>query len=143
MKTVVLDKTGTITQGAPQVTELGIVGGSGITGESGVAGDLGATGGSGARGASKLVEFSLQEGPLSFDSVFSALSAEIQEKIIHLLQVIGALEKHSEHPLAKALMSLVEQSNVAIGEVKNFTQSAGEGVAGEVGAIGVLRGTPA
>ena len=152
VKTVVLDKTGTITQGTPQVTELGIVGGSGITGESGVAGssgtvgslgaagDLGATGGSGARGASKLVEFSLQEGPLSFDSVFSALSAEIQEKIIHLLQVIGALEKHSEHPLAKALMSLVEQSNVAIGEVKNFTQSAGEGVAGEVGGHWCLAG---
>lgn len=152
VKTVVLDKTGTITQGAPQVTELGIVGGSGITGESGVAGssgtvgslgaagDLGATGGSGARGASKLVEFSLQEGPLSFDSVFSALSAEIQEKIIHLLQVIGALEKHSEHPLAKALMSLVEQSNVAIDEVKNFTQSAGEGVAGEVGGHWCLAG---
>lgn len=152
VKTVVLDKTGTITQGTPQVTELGIVGGSGIAGESGVAGssgtvgslgaagDLGATGGSGARGASKLVEFSLQEGPLSFDSVFSALSAEIQEKIIHLLQVIGALEKHSEHPLAKALMSLVEQSNVAIGEVKNFTQSAGEGVAGEVGGHWCLAG---
>lgn len=146
VKTVVLDKTGTITQGTPQVTELGIVGGSGITGESGVAGSsgtvgsLGATGGSGARGASKLVEFSLQEGPLSFDSVFSALSAEIQEKIIHLLQVIGALEKHSEHPLAKALMSLVEQSNVAIGEVKNFTQSAGEGVAGEVGGHWCLAG---
>lgn len=152
VKTVVLDKTGTITQGTPQVTELGIVGGSGITGESGVAGssgtvgslgaagDLGATGGSGARGASKLVEFSLQEGPLSFDSVFSALSAEIQEKIIHLLQVISALEKHSEHPLAKALMSLVEQSNVAIGEVKNFTQSAGEGVAGEVGGHWCLVG---
>lgn len=152
VKTVVLDKTGTITQGAPQVTELGIVGGSGITGESeaagssgtvgslGAAGDLGAAGGSGARGASKLVEFSLQEGPLSFDSVFSALSAEIQEKIIHLLQVISALEKHSEHPLAKALMSLVEQSNVAIGEVKNFTQSAGEGVAGEVGGHWCLAG---
>lgn len=152
VKTVVLDKTGTITQGAPQVTELGIVGGSGITGESGAAGssgtvgslgaagDLGAAGGSGARGASKLVEFSLQEGPLSFDSVFSAQSAEIQKKIIHLLRVIGALEKHSEHPLAKALMSLVEQSNVAIGEVKNFTQSAGEGVAGEVGGHWCLAG---
>ena len=32
VKTVVLDKTGTITRGAPQVTELGIVGGSGIWG---------------------------------------------------------------------------------------------------------------
>lgn len=158
VKTVVLDKTGTITQGAPQVTELGIVGdlriaedlgvsrdseiagSSGTIGSLGVAEDLGVAGGSGARGASKLVEFSLQEGPLSFDSVFSALSAEIQEKIIHLLQVIGALEKHSEHPLAKALMSLVEQSNVAIGEVKNFTQSAGEGVAGEVGGHWCLAG---
>lgn len=146
VKTVVLDKTGTITQGTPQVTELGIVGGSGIAGESeaagssGTVGSLGAAGGSGARGASKLVEFSLQEGPLSFDSVFSALSAEIQEKIIHLLQVISALEKHSEHSLAKALMSLVEQSNVAIGEVKNFTQSAGEGVAGEVGGHWCLAG---
>lgn len=138
VKTVVLDKTGTITQGTPQVTELGIVGGtgiardSGIAGSSGISGSSGAAGSSRARGASKLVEFSLQEGPLSFDSVFSAQSAEIQKKIIHLLQVIGALEKHSEHPLAKALMSLVEQSNVAISEVKNFTQSAGEGVAGEV-----------
>ncbi len=44
VKTVVLDKTGTITQGAPQVTELGIVGGSGITGESGVAGSSGTVG---------------------------------------------------------------------------------------------------
>lgn len=158
VKTVVLDKTGTITQGTPQVTELGIVGDSGTTGESGAsrgsgiagssgtvgslgaAGDLGAAERSGARGASKLLEFSLQEGPLSFASVFSAQSAEIQKKIIHLLQVIGALEKHSEHPLAKALMSLVEQSNVAIGEVKNFTQSAGEGVAGEVGGHWCLAG---
>ena len=82
----------------------------------------------------------MQEGPLSFGSVFAVQSAEIQEKIIHLLQVIGALERHSEHPLAKALMSLVEQSNVAIGEVKNFTQSAGEGVAGEVGGHWCLAG---
>lgn len=164
VKTVVLDKTGTITQGTPQVTELGIVGDSGTTGESGasrgsgiagssgtvgslgaaggsgITGDLGAAERSGARGASKLLEFSLQEGPLSFASVFSAQSAEMQKKIIHLLQVIGALEKHSEHPLAKALMSLVEQSNVAIGEVKNFTQSAGEGVAGEVGGHWCLAG---
>ena len=141
VKTVVLDKTGTITQGAPQVTELGIVGGSGITGESGVAGSSGTVGSLGiAGGTSKRTELSLQKGPLSFDSVFSAQSAEIQEKIIHLLQVIGALEKHSEHPLAKALMSLMEQSNVAIGEVKNFTQSAGEGVAGEVGGHWCLAG---
>lgn len=164
VKTVVLDKTGTITQGTPQVTELGIVGGSGIAGDlgvsrdsgiagssgtvgslgaaggSGITGDLGAAERSGVRGASKLLEFSLQEGPLSFASVFSAQSAEMQKKIIHLLQVIGALEKHSEHPLAKALMSLVEQSNVAIGEVKNFTQSAGEGVAGEVGGHWCLAG---
>lgn len=141
VKTVVLDKTGTITQRAPQVTELGIVGGSGITGESGVAGSSGTVGSLGiAGGTSKRTELSLQKGPLSFDSVFSAQSAEIQEKIIHLLQVIGALEKHSEHPLAKALMSLMEQSNVAIGEVKNFTQSAGEGVAGEVGGHWCLAG---
>lgn len=164
VKTVVLDKTGTITQGTPQVTELGIVGDSGTTGESGasrgsgivgssgtvgslgaaggsgITGDLGAAERSGVRGASKLLEFSLQEGPLSFASVFSAQSAEMQKKKIHLLQVIGALEKHSEHPLAKALMSLVEQSNVAIGEVKNFTQSAGEGVAGEVGGHWCLAG---
>lgn len=152
VKTVVLDKTGTITQGTPQVTELGIVGdsgttgesgasrGSGIAGSSGTVGSLGAAESSGVRGASKLLEFSLQEGPLSFASVFSAQSAEMQKKIIHLLQVIGALEKHSEHPLAKALMSLVEQSNVAICEVKNFTQSAGEGVAGEVGGHWCLAG---
>ena len=55
VKTVVLDKTGTITQGTPQVTELGIIGGSGIAGDSGVSRDSGVAGSSGISGSSGAV----------------------------------------------------------------------------------------
>ncbi len=74
---IALDKTGTITRGEPQVTE--ICPSEGITEEE-------------------------------------------------LLAFSGALEKKSEHPLAKAILNRVEQQQIPIEEVSDFMALAGNGL---------------
>lgn len=113
VKTVVLDKTGTITKGTPQVTDLGIVA------------DL-------SRRLAPDCFFSLAENTKEFNSTFKDLSSEAKCSVSYLLRIIGALERRSEHPLAKALMSLVNQNGIKPYEVQNFSQIEGEGVAGKV-----------
>ncbi len=80
VKTVVLDKTGTITRGKPVVTDI--------------------------------------------------CPAE-EESIDALLAVAAALEKKSEHPLAKAVVDYVSENPVRMqGEVTEFTAVAGNGLTG-------------
>lgn len=127
VKTVVFDKTGTITQGTPQVTEIAIASGSAPQAQ--------AQAQTGSVPLPKsMVRFQPENNGKTSDisSVFAATSAETKQELTHFLQVIGALENHSEHPLAKALMRLVKQSGVFVSEVENFSQSVGEGIMGEV-----------
>jgi len=85
---VALDKTGTITKGEPQVTE--VLPAKGVT----------------------------------------------EEK---LLLFAGALEKKSEHPLAKAVLSYIEEKNLPIQETSEFEALPGNGLKGKV-AEGMLYG---
>ena len=80
--TVVLDKTGTVTQGAPQVTE------------------------------------------------FIVLDPQIDEQ--SLLGEVAALELHSEHPLASAILAKAKQSHSALLEPQQFTNLQGQGITGMV-----------
>ena len=80
--TVVLDKTGTITEGKPQVTDF-------------------------------------------------ILRPDIDEK--YLLGVIFALEKMSEHPLSKAIISYAEERKVDKLEATDFFSAVGQGIGGMVG----------
>ncbi len=84
VRTVVLDKTGTITKGAPSVTDVVVA-----------------------------------EGVSERD----------------LLSVMAALEKRSEHPLARAMMRYAEERGVEAPEVSCFAQTAGEGVSGQVAGV--------
>ena len=129
VKTVVFDKTGTITQGTPQVTEIAIASGSAPRVQAQARPQTGS-----APLPKSMVRFQLENNGKTSDisSVFAATSAETKQELTHFLQVIGALENHSEHPLAKALMRLVKQSGVFVSEVENFSQSVGEGIMGEV-----------
>jgi len=77
IQTVVLDKTGTITQGTPKVTD-----------------------------------------------VVNTENCTKEE----LLQVAGALEKRSEHPLAKAIMEYLEECSIQIEEVMEFKALPGNGL---------------
>ena len=84
--TVVLDKTGTITQGIPQVTDMII----------------------------------------SNKSTASSKEEEI-------LRVVGALEKRSDHPLARAIVTYIEtQKAFTTPEVTDFIQVPGEGIKGTI-----------
>lgn len=77
IQTVVLDKTGTITQGLPKVTDV--------------------------------------------------VNADICTKE-ELLQVAGALETRSEHPLAKAIMEYVDELKLKVQEVSDFRALPGNGL---------------
>ncbi|MGL5943631.1 MAG: heavy metal translocating P-type ATPase [Waterburya sp.] len=84
IQTIVLDKTGTITQGKPTVTNYATV--------KGVADD-----------------------------------AELK-----LLNLIAAVERNSEHPLAEAVVRYAQSQNIDVAEVINFQAVAGSGVQGIV-----------
>ena len=77
IQTVILDKTGTITQGRPKVTDV------------------------------VNAEFCTEE---------------------ELLQVAGALEKRSEHPLAKAVMEYMDELSLEVSEVSGFKALPGNGL---------------
>lgn len=55
----------------------------------------------------------------------------------HVLAVAAALEQHSEHPLAHAILDYAKELEIPLAPVQNFTAIEGKGVRGEV------NGTPA
>ena len=59
----------------------------------------------------------------------------------HLLQLAAALQQHSEHPLAKAVMSKAKQENISLPEVSNFAVVAGKGVQAQFGDTRLLLGS--
>lgn len=104
VSTVVLDKTGTITQGKPQVTDVVAV--EGFAGAEASRGE--AAGGASAAGS--------PEG--SAERAFLSLAASI--------------EKRSEHPLAQAVVSYADARGVKPIAVEAFSQIPGEGIAATV-----------
>ena len=88
VKTVLLDKTGTITKGEPQVTDI---------------------------------------------------VANTNEK--ELLEIAYSLEKLSEHPLGKAVVSYCEEMGVNLSTVENFSAAPGNGVRAELNGQVILAGS--
>lgn len=93
IQTIVLDKTGTITQGRPTVTDYGTRKGT------------------------------------------------AQGNELHLLHLAGSLEKHSEHPLAEAVVQYAQAQGVTLTDAQDFEAIAGSGVQGQVGDRWVQLGT--
>lgn len=83
IQSVVLDKTGTITQGTPEVTDI------------------------------------------------QAFGVSDQE----LLQIAGALEKKSEHPLAEAVLEKAKEEDLMLPEVQEFQAVPGKGIQGKIQGI--------
>lgn len=86
--TVVVDKTGTVTKGTPELTDI-----------------------------------------------------YVREEEQSFLSYIGSVEKHSEHPLAQAIVTGIEQRGITLQEVQNFQAIPGYGVKGWVNGKEVLIGT--
>lgn len=91
MQTLVVDKTGTLTEGQPEVTEL--------------------------------------------------LPAAGQDAT-RLLALAAALERGSEHPLARAVARKAEEGGLPVPGVENFDTLPGKGVSGHVDGRAVLLGSP-
>ncbi len=128
--TVVLDKTGTITQGRPQVTDVVAVAEAGGGGEAARA-DTG-SGGGGAAGASGAAAAA---AGVAGDGAPDAAAARAD-----LLSLALSLEKKSEHPLARAVVEYAEAAGAAPWDVEGFEQVPGEGLRGAVRGEACLAG---
>ena len=93
LQTIVLDKTGTITQGKPTVTD------------------------------------------------YITVHGTANQNELKLLQLAASLERHSEHPLAKAIVQYAQAQAVELTDVQDFAAIAGSGVQGSVSGHLVQIGT--
>lgn len=99
--TVVLDKTGTVTEGKPKVVEI-------ITNQQ------------------IMAESQIGNGKIKFvGNINNNIASEN-----NLLKIAGSLEKNSEHPLAEAIIEKVNEDNIKLQEVQEFLAVSGRGVKG-------------
>ena len=111
VKTVVLDKTGTITKGAPEVCEVLVAGGLFGSCET------------------------------RFVSVTGAIDElKCNDAAAAFLSLAYSLEKRSEHPLAQAIVAYAEARGVETREVERFEQIPGGGLRGAVAGRTCLAG---
>ena len=111
VKTVVLDKTGTITKGAPEVCEVLVAGGLFGSCETRFVSAVGA-----------IDELKCNDAAADF------------------LSLAYSLEKRSEHPLAQAIVAYAEARGAAAQEVEAFEQIPGGGLRGVVAGRTCLAG---
>ncbi|BDQ04609.1 MAG: copper-translocating P-type ATPase [Candidatus Dojkabacteria bacterium] len=64
---------------------------------------------------------------------------DISENLI--LQIAASVEKHSEHPLAQAIVNKAKEKKINLSEVKNFQAIPGHGVSAELENKKILFGT--
>ena len=58
-----------------------------------------------------------------------------------LLKLAASIEKHSEHPLAKAIMAQADERHIATDEVRDFTALPGNGITAKLNGAAVLGGS--
>jgi len=74
------------------------------------------------------------------EPVVTSLNPVVEISPEKFLYYVATVEKHSLHPLAKAVRKLAEKANVKIGEPESFEEIGGKGVRGKVGNREVLVG---
>ena len=150
VKTVVLDKTGTITKGAPEVCEVLVAEGASAL-ASDAAGRVGgalsmADGFGGAQSLSSPGSHERSTGLFgSCGTRFVSAAGAIDELNCNdaaatFLSLAYSLEKRSEHPLAQAIVAYAEARGVAAQEVEAFEQIPGGGLRGVVAGRTCLAG---
>ncbi|MGH7201040.1 MAG: heavy metal translocating P-type ATPase, partial [Planctomycetaceae bacterium] len=109
IETVVVDKTGTLTEGRPKLTAVH-------------------------------VDSSAEPGRVAPDRADTARLGQMDET--ELLRHAAAVEQHSEHPLARAIVEGAKERDIELPGVKDFDSITGGGVRGTVEGKTVLIGKP-
>jgi Cu+-exporting ATPase len=115
VRTVVLDKTGTITEGKPVVTDVVTLAVPQL-----------------AEGQAEIGEWRVESG--SPDS-------NLQSPVSNLLYTAASAERGSEHPLGEAIVRAAQERGLTPSQPQNFEAIAGHGVSAHVDGQHVLLGT--
>ena len=150
VKTVVLDKTGTITKGAPEVCEVLVVKGPSALASGAADRVCGASSAAdGFGGAHKASSARAEQSSGLFVRVRTAerlgaaeaiQASQADAQAAAFLSLAYSLEKRSEHPLAQAIVAYAEARGVAAQEVEAFEQVPGGGLRGVVAGRTCLAG---
>ncbi len=122
---VALDKTGTLTEGTPRVTDVRPLSGSGLGLGSGLGSDA---------------ERALGSGPGMEPSPGMDSSPDMGED--ELLGLAAAAEHPSEHPLARAVVEAARERGLTLSVAEDFDSTPGVGVTATVDGRVVAVGAP-
>ena len=140
VKTVVLDKTGTITKGAPEVCEVLVAEGD-FTGAPITANGFGGTHkASSARAEQSSGLFVRVRTAERLGAAEAIQTSQVDAQTLAFLSLAYSLEKRSEHPLAQAIVAYAEAHGARAQEVERFEQIPGGGLRGVVAGRTCLAG---
>lgn len=78
----------------------------------------------------------LTNGTLNFTKMYNYCQISDNE----IFKIVASIEKNSEHPIARAIVSEAEKRNIIYDEVENFRAISGEGVSAKINDYEVLIG---
>jgi Cu+-exporting ATPase len=132
IQTIVLDKTGTITEGRPVVTDVLAADTGQHTQAVGVAPEL-----------VQVPAATTADQPLATTQPVSANGGQspIGDGRAALLQLAAGAERGSEHPLGEAIVRAAQEQQLTLSEPESFEAIAGHGISARVDGRDVLLGT--
>ena len=127
--TVVLDKTGTLTEGRPQIAALWLA-----EEKSPLPGEAREGWGGGEQTQQTAVVTASRMGESSAKN-----SADNSESIDELYRLAAAVEQNATHPLARAIVAAAHARGITIPETSNAKTDSGAGIRAEIAGVGTVK----
>ena len=129
VNTVVLDKTGTLTEGRPQIAALWLA-----EEKSPLPCEAGEGWGGGEQTQQTAVVTASRMGESSAKN-----SADNSESIDELYRLAAAVEQNATHPLARAIVAAAHARGITIPETSNAKTDSGAGIRADVEGVGTVK----